>query len=115
MGAITKKRLLDDESLNTLLCKVEHIVNGRLLTKLSDDQQDLEQLTPKHLLLLRHRPKTPPGVLSKEDTYSSRRWCQVQYLTDVFWRRILREYLPSLQERQKWNNKRKFWQLTTSC
>jgi hypothetical protein len=26
----------------------------------------------------------------------------VQYLADVFWRRWIKEYLPSLQERQKW-------------
>jgi len=38
----------------------------------------------------------------KEDIYSRRRWRQVQYLADLFWRRWTREYLPTLQLRQKW-------------
>ncbi|XP_028402118.1 uncharacterized protein LOC114525108 [Dendronephthya gigantea] len=47
MRAITKEQLLDDEGLNTLMCEVEAIVNGRPLTKLSDDPNDLRPLTPK--------------------------------------------------------------------
>ena len=41
-------------------------------------------------------------MFRKEDGYSRRRWRQIQYLADVFWRRWIREYLPQLQERQKW-------------
>ena len=107
MRAVIKEQLLDDEGINTLMCEVEAIVNGRPLTKLSEDPRDLEPLTPNHLLLLRNGPKAPPGIFTKEDNCSSRRWRQVQYLADVFWRRWIREYLPSLQERQKWNKTRK--------
>ena len=102
MSALLKEQVLDDEGLATLMCEVESIVNGRPLTKVSDDPRDLEALTPNHLLLLRSGATLPPGVFRKEDVYSRRRWRQVQYLSDVFWRRWLREYLPSLQERQKW-------------
>ena len=102
MNALLKEQILDDEGLATLMCEVESIVNGRPLTKVSDDPRDLEALTPNQLLLLRSGPTLPPGVFRKEDVYSRRRWRQVQYLSDVFWRRWLKEYLPSLQERQKW-------------
>ena len=107
LRALTKEQVLDDEGLTTLMCEVEAIVNGRPITKVSDDPRDLEPLTPNHLLLLRAGPSVPPGTFSKQDCYSKRRWRQVQYLADVFWRRWVREYLPSLQERQKWHKQQR--------
>lgn len=38
----------------------------------------------------------------------------VQYLADVFWRQWIRAYLPSLQQRQKWNHATRNLQLATS-
>ena len=107
LRALIKEQVLDEESLSSLMCEVEAIVNGRPITKLSDDPRDLEPLTSNHLLLVRAGPAVPPGIFSKQDCYNKRRWRQVQYLADVFWRRWVREYLPSLQERQKWNKKRR--------
>ena len=52
MKALLKQQVLDDESLHTLMCEVESIVNGRPITKVSDDPRDLNALTPNHLLLL---------------------------------------------------------------
>jgi hypothetical protein len=77
-------------------------MNARPITKVSDDQRDLHALTPNHLLLTQSRQPLPPGVFSKADIYSKRRWRQVQYLVDIFWKRWIREYIPSLQRRQKW-------------
>lgn len=94
----------DDEGLLTLFCCVESIVNSRPITKLSDDPSDPLPLTPNHLLLLRKGPILPPGVFVKEDMYR-RRWRQVQYMADVFWGRWLKEYLPQLQQQQKWLKK----------
>ena len=102
LGALTKGQVLDDEGLQTLLCEAESIINGRPLTKVSDDPNDLEPLKPNHLLLLRQNESLPLGLFEKNDTCSRRRWRQVQYLANVSWGRWKREYLPSLQERQKW-------------
>jgi len=52
-------------------------------------------------------PSLPPGVFSKSDIYTRRRWRQVQYMADIFWKRWLKEYLPQLQERQKWQRTRR--------
>lgn len=70
---------------------------------MSYDPRDAEPLTPNHLLLLRARLVAPPGTFNKCDLYSRARYCQVQYLANVFWRRWIKEYLPSPQERQKWS------------
>jgi hypothetical protein len=101
LAALLHKQRLDDESLPTFLCEVEAILNGRPLTSVSNDPRDLEALTPNHLLLLRAGADLPPGMFTKEDCYSRRKWRHVQYLSDQFWRRWTREYLPLLQSRQK--------------
>lgn len=62
-------------------------------------------MTPNHLLLLKTEPSIPPGVFKPEDSYSRRRWRQVQYMADLFWKRWIKEYLPELQQRQKWTRK----------
>lgn len=77
------------------------------ITKLSDDPNNLEPLTPNHLLLLRGKPSILPGVFTSQDHYGRRRWKQVQYLADLLWKRWVCEYLPLLQQRQKWNEKKK--------
>lgn len=99
MKALLQDQLLDDEGLFTLLCKVESIINGRPISKVSDDPRDPEVLTPNHLLLLRSGPTLPPGVFVKDNRFSRCRWRHVQYLADVFWRRWVHEYLLALQER----------------
>lgn len=102
LGALLKEQNLHDEGLITLMCKVESIVNGRPLTVVSTDQRDPEPLTPNHLLLSRPNAEMPPGVFSQSDLYSRRRWRQVQYMTNLFWNRWTKEYLPYLLQRQKW-------------
>ena len=103
LNQILKQQPLDDERLHTLFCEVEAIINGRPITRVSNDSNDIEALTPNHLLLLKRQPVLPPGVFQKEDLYAKRRWRQVQYLSDIFWKRWTKEYLPLLQERQKWS------------
>ena len=107
LQALLQMQTIDDESLSTLLCEVESIMNGRPLTTVSTDQRDLEALTPNHLLLLQAETQLPPGLFSEEDCFSRRRWKQVQYLSNIFWRRWSKEYLPQLQIRQKWLRKRR--------
>lgn len=101
LAGVVKQQTQDDEALVTLMTVVEGIVNGKPITKLSDDPRDEKPLTPNHLLMLRSGPVLPPGKFESQDMYH-RRWKQVQYLADVFWHRWIREYLPTLQEGQKW-------------
>ena len=90
---------------------VESILNSCPLTVFSDDPRDPEPLTPNHLLLLKSDSPMPPGVFQRDDLFSRRRWRQIQYLTDTFWKRWVSEYLPLylplLQSRQKWLHPRR--------
>ena len=93
---------LDDETLHTLFCEVEAIMNDRPLSYVSTDSTSLEPITPSHLLLLRGAAGPVPGVFSDADALSRRRWRQAQYMADQFWLRFVREFLPTLQTRQRW-------------
>ena len=104
LTALLGQQLVNEEMLRTLMAEVQGILNSRPLMPVSNDPNDLEPLTPSHLLLLRANPNMPPRVFVKEDTYCKRRWRQVQYMSDIFWKRWLKEYLPTLQVRQKWCN-----------
>lgn len=104
LNALLKEQTLNDESLLTLMAEVEGVINSRPLTTVSADAKDLEPLTPNHLLQLKQGCSLPPGVFGEHDLYSRKRWRQVQYLADIFWKRWTREYLPLLQQRQKWNS-----------
>ena len=95
---------LDTDSFHTLLCEVEAIINSRPITNVSDDPDDLEPLTPNHILTGKSVVTIPPpGVFQREDVYMRRRWRRVQYLANLFWSRWRNEYLLLLQSRQKWN------------
>jgi hypothetical protein len=100
LASVMKQQVTTDEVLSTVMCHVEFVINSRPLTTVSDDPRDLEPLSPNHLLLLK---STPPLLVetTKQDVYR-RRWKQAQYLSDIFWKRWLREYLPTLQLRSKW-------------
>ena len=52
---------------------------------------------------------SPPGVFSRPDLYSRRRWRRVQDIAGEFWSRWQKEFIQSLQTWQKWNiSKRNF-------
>ncbi|KAL7826227.1 hypothetical protein SRHO_G00339650 [Serrasalmus rhombeus] len=103
LHSLFREQILDDDGLLTALCEVETIMNDRPLTTVSDDPLDLEPLTPNHLLRMKVQPVIPPGIFQSTDLYVRRRWKQVQYITDLFWKRWIREYLPIMQKRSKWN------------
>ena len=100
---------LDDASLRTFMLEAMAIVNSRPLTVTSlNDPTAIEPLTPNHILQMKStRALPPPGRFEPTDLYIRKRWRRVQYLTEVFWGRWKREYLLSLNERQKWTKPRR--------
>ena len=101
LAAIIRNQVLDDERLETFFCEAESIINGRPLTVVSGDPNDLEALTPNHLLLLRGVSSVMTRDAVNEDQYG-KRWRHVQFIADQFWKRWVNEYMKTLQLRQKW-------------
>ena len=95
--------VLTDPQLATLITEVERILNSRPLTLVSADINDLDVLTPNHILLERCRNWDYMGEITENDVLSRQRWKQVQALSTVIWNRWRREYLPNLTKRSCWN------------
>lgn len=63
---------LKDEALWTFLVEVEKILNDRPITPDLSDLQDLEALTPNHILLFRKKPSSSPDVFEQSDKFKAR-------------------------------------------
>ena len=96
------KKLLSDEGLYTLLCEVECILNDRPISMNPTGLDDAPALTPNMLLTFQRRTITRLENYDPKEAYSQRWWRHVQHLASVFWRRFVAEYVPTLQNRQKW-------------
>ena len=92
---------MTDETFTTFLIEVEQILNGRPITKVAADSRDVEALTPNTLLKGHLEASLQMGVFAKADGYRKSRRL-VGLLSDQFWSRWLKEYVPLLQQRQKW-------------
>ena len=99
--------LVTRETLRTVFAEAVGILNSRPLCPSSDDPSDCDPITPSHLLQQRQGMSLPPGDFQEEDIHSRKQWRRGQLLSNHFWNRWLREYLPLLQERKKWVLKRR--------
>ncbi|XP_061762157.1 uncharacterized protein LOC133556345 [Nerophis ophidion] len=94
------------EVLCTLMAEVTAIINARPLLPVSIDPQQPFILSPSMLLTQKAGAPPPPGEFTERDLYT-KQWKQVQAFANQFWSRWRMEYLPSLQQRQKWNMSRR--------
>ena len=99
--ALLPQGSVPEEVLVTTFAEVECMVNGRPITQVSADPEDGVALTPNHLLLLSGN-MSPMWRTFLGGEVARRRWKMVQNLAAEFWYRWTREYLPTLQDRQKW-------------
>ena len=100
MQSLMNEQSFTDETLHTLLCEVECIINNRPLVPVSADPKDELPITPNHILHLRS-VNLLDGDSNDTDMCGPKRWKQAAYLAERFWRRWREEYLPLLQERTR--------------
>ncbi|XP_074029442.1 uncharacterized protein [Leptinotarsa decemlineata] len=91
-----------EEILHTLIVEIEYTVNSHPLTYVSSDHQDVEALTPNHFLIGKSNEVNPLGISADTNSHLRKQWRVAQRYADLFWKRWIREYVPSLIKRSKW-------------
>ena len=121
---IIGKNALTFEEFTTLLTEIEAMLNSRPMMEYSTDPEDLRVLTPAMLLTgkeMRMLPLREPGICHEELPEAiemsksgvicvksvSRRWKALENRKAIFWKRWVKEYLPTLQSRKKWAHERR--------
>ncbi|XP_063988328.1 uncharacterized protein LOC135168255 [Diachasmimorpha longicaudata] len=99
---VTKNSLFTFEELNTLIIKIEGILNSRPISSVSSDPNDLQALSPGHFLIGTPLTSTPEHDLSDEKINRLTRWEMIQRMKQDFWSRWNKEYLNELNIRKKW-------------
>ncbi|KAH0815972.1 hypothetical protein GEV33_006819 [Tenebrio molitor] len=109
LNSISNKSSNQAQSSNTSFQKstqpskmrIEACLNSRPLTPLTSDPNDLEVLTPFHFLIGETHTTFPEQDWSEAPTNRLSRWQLIEKIRAHFWKRWNREYLTSLQNRQK--------------
>lgn len=84
------------------MAEVMAIMNARPLVEVSTDPTSPTVLTPAVLLTQKMDNVTAPtGDFETQPLYASQ-WKYVQSLADTFWKRWKRDFLSTLQTRNKW-------------
>ena len=90
------------EELSTFLSQIEFCMNSRSLTRLSGDPDDVDAITPWHLVN-GFPPRSIPEPPSLEENLDRvAHWALIQAMKHHFWRRWAVEFLHMLQQRNKW-------------
>lgn len=101
------KRVVGDKSLtyddlSTVLARIESCLNSRPLIPISDDAEDFTYLTPGHFLIGESLTSIPEPDLLYEPVLLSHRYRAMLKRVQNFWAHWKKDYLQSLQLRQKW-------------
>jgi hypothetical protein len=90
------------EEFLTLTTRIEGILNSRPITPNSSDPRDLSTLTPRHFLIGQPIHALPELEITEVQINRLNRWQLIWQCHQSYWKRWSREYLSTLQGRQKW-------------
>jgi len=102
MTRIVGEHVFSIEELNTMLCRIEAILNSRPLVQLSSDPTEYDCLTPGHFLIGRPLLAIPEVQLDDTARPLIQRWKLINQCAQSFWHRWRNEYLNTLQTRNRW-------------
>ena len=98
------RQTLTDEELETVMIKVEWIMNSRPLTTKSGEDTSVVAITPNHLMGIR-TVETDVTLTTEDDQYRGR-WKRVNHVTGQVWKQFHREYVLTLQQIHKWQDQK---------
>ena len=104
MYAVLVNRSVTEDVCSTTMCTVEQTLNPTPLTPFSSDVNDLETLTPNHFLLGNRNVCLPYQPCAEEIVDHRKLFRQTQAYANLILDRFRRDYLPTLNNRQKWRS-----------
>ena len=102
MYAVLGNRSVTEDVLSTTMCLVEQTLNARPLTPVSSDATDLEAITPNNFLLGNKNVCLPHLPCAAQFVDHRKLFRQTQAYADLICDRFCKEYLPTLNARNKW-------------
>ena len=101
MKAISSDCLLHDEDFATATAQINSIMNNRPITRLSDDPNDIQALSPAQLMSGAADVTADPAQFLDPAGYR-RSFRNLKTVVDAWWSRWVKDYITMLQQRQKW-------------
>ncbi|XP_053663492.1 uncharacterized protein LOC128712627 [Anopheles marshallii] len=95
-------RLPTDEILMSTLTEVEMMINSRPLTYVPLDEESDSPITPNHLLLGSSDGSKPAACFDDSPTGIRTSLGALHVNAEIFWKRWIADYLPTLTRRTKW-------------
>lgn len=92
-----------DEVLRNTLLEIANVINSRPLTYIPIDDENSPALTPNHFLLGSSSGSKPLVPFSDDIATLRNNWKASQLYANIFWKRWVKEYLPTICRRTKWH------------
>ena len=86
------------------MCFVEQKLNARPLTPVNSDGNDLQALSPNHLVHGNTNVCLPYLPCAEKFVDHQKLFRQTQAYSDLIWDRFRKEFLPTVNSRQKWRS-----------
>ena len=103
LKTVTNGHPVYDQKLYTIVVEIEGTINSRTITPVSDEINNFQTLTPNHFLIGRPSLYHCQGIFTEKELNTKMKWKITQALLEILSKHFLKEYVPSLTVRMKWN------------
>jgi hypothetical protein len=101
-----KDQILTFAELQTVVYEAANLLNERPIGRHPTNPNEGSYLCPNDLLLGRASSHVPSGIFT-ESSSLKHRYEFIQGIVNSFWRKVTRDYFPSLIIRQKWHTEKR--------